>query len=276
MILEHIVRISLFVRKYHVVHSVEGSARTIIAPNRGQGLFSEAADRRAIRLPWAILPAQRCWSPVRSSSARRIGYPLVAFPPPNVDLMRKSALEVIGTIRLTFAGTLVVVSLSYVAPLPGQAVELVDPHTVLEQTRRELIELDRRMERYRAERQKEEVRQKRETAERARSEKALEEVRRKREIAEQEKRGREEKEREAQRRMQEAADREKSEAALREAQRQRDAAEEQKRARDVEEREAQHKQEIAEREKAEKATQEAQRNARRPQNRNARETRNER
>ena len=111
--------------------------------------------------------------------------------------MRKSALEVIGTIRLTFAGTLVVVSLSYVAPLPGQAVELVDPHTVLEQTRRELIELDRRMERYRAERQKEEVRQKRETAERARSEKALEEVRRKREIAEQEKRGREEKEREA-------------------------------------------------------------------------------
>jgi len=53
------------------------------------------------------------------------------------------------------------------------------------------------MERYRAERQKEEVRQKRETAERARSEKALEGVRRKREIAEQEKRGREEKEREA-------------------------------------------------------------------------------
>jgi len=48
--------------------------------------------------------------------------------------MRKSALEVIGTIRLTFAGTLVVVSLSYVAPLPGQAVELVDPHTVLGQT----------------------------------------------------------------------------------------------------------------------------------------------
>src|SRR5215204_7334675 len=86
---------------YTAAPSVEGSATTIIAPNRGQGLFSEAADRRAIRLPWAILPAQRCWSPVRSSSARRIGYPLVAFPPPNVDLMRKSALEVIGTIRLT-------------------------------------------------------------------------------------------------------------------------------------------------------------------------------
>ncbi|MFL5123523.1 MAG: hypothetical protein ACJ8C8_24075, partial [Microvirga sp.] len=59
-----------------------------------------------------------------------------------LDLMRKSALEVIGTIRLTFAGTLLVVSLSFVASLPGQAVELVDPHTVLEQTRRDLIELD--------------------------------------------------------------------------------------------------------------------------------------
>jgi hypothetical protein len=175
------------------------------------------------------------------------------------SLMRKSALEVIGTIRLTFAGTLLVAGFSFVAPLPGRAVELVNPHAVLEETRRELIELDRRMERYRAERQKEEVRQKREAAEQARSDKALEEVRRKREIAEQAKRGREEKEREAQRRTQEAADREKSEAALRETQRQRDAAEEQKRARDVEEREAQQKQEIAEREKAEKATQEAQR-----------------
>ncbi|MFL5231298.1 MAG: hypothetical protein ACJ8DM_00005, partial [Microvirga sp.] len=104
--------------------------------------------------------------------------------------MRKSALEVIGTIRLTFAGTLLVVGFSFVAPFPGRAVELVDPHAVLEETRRELIELDRRMERYRAERQKEEVRQKREAAEQARSDKALEEVRRKREIAEQEKRGR--------------------------------------------------------------------------------------
>ena len=159
---------------------------------------------------------QRCWSPVRSSSARRIGYALLAFPPPDVDLMRKSALEVIHTIRLTFAGTLLVVGFSVVAPLPGQAVELVDPHAVLEQTRRDLIQLDRRMERYRAERQKEEARQKREAAEQARSDKALEEVRRKREIAEQEKRVREEKEREAQRRTQEAADREKSEAALRE------------------------------------------------------------
>src|SRR4051812_39706792 len=83
--------------------------------------------------------------------------------------MRKSALEVIGTIRLTFAGTLLVVGFSFVAPLPGRAVELVDPHAVLEETRRELIELDRRMERYRAERQKEEVRQKREAAEQARS-----------------------------------------------------------------------------------------------------------
>jgi ferredoxin-NADP reductase len=120
---------------------------------------------------------------------------LLAFPPPDVDLMRKSALEVIHTIRLTFAGTLLVVGFSDVAPLPGQAVELVDPHAVLEQTRRDLIQLDRRMERYRAERQKEEARQKREAAEQARSDKALEEVRRKREIAEQEKRVREEKER---------------------------------------------------------------------------------
>jgi hypothetical protein len=221
--------------------------------SRGPPRYSPALAGRSRR-------PQRCRSPVRSSSAQRIGYALVAFPLPNVGLMRKSALEVIGTIRLTLAGTLLVVGFGFVAPLPGQAVELVDPHTVLEETRRDLIELDRRMERYRAERQKEEVRQKRETAERAKSDKALEEVRRKREIAEQEKRVREEKEREAQRRTQEAADREKSEAALRETQRQRDAAEEQKRARDVEEREARQKQEIAEREKAEKATQEAQRN----------------
>src|SRR5215207_5573402 len=89
---------------------------------------------------------------------------------------------------LAFAGTLFAsVFLLVATSLPAMAVELVNPHAVLEETRRHLIEFDKRMQRYKAERQKEEkeleARQKREEAERRereKAEKALAETRRKR------------------------------------------------------------------------------------------------
>ena len=153
---------------------------------------------------------------------------------------------------------------SVASSLAARAVELVNPHAVLEQTRRDLKEFDKRMQRYKAERRKEEkeleARQMREEAERRQREKAemaLAETRRKRDAAEQEKRVREEKEREA-RRKQEEANRQEREA-LQEAQRQRDFAEEQKRAIAATEQEARQKQEDAEREKAKEALQASQR-----------------
>ena len=181
--------------------------------------------------------------------------------------MRKYAFEISSTFWLTFAGTLFLVgSILAAGALAAVAVELVNPHDVLEETRRSLNEFDQRMKRYKAERQKEEnelqARQKQEEVERQKrekAEKALDEARRKRAAADQQKRAREEKDREA-RQKQDEADREKREAerALHEAQRQREAEEQQKRAKD-EEREARLKQEAAEREKSEQTLQEAQR-----------------
>ena len=137
---------------------------------------------------------------------------------------------------LAFGGTLFAsVFLLVASSLPVMAVELVNPHAVLEETRRHLMEFDKRMQRYKAERQKDEkeleARQKREEAERRereKAEKALAEARRKRDAAEQQKRMRAEKEQQA-RQKQEQAERQKAEA-LQEAERQRDAAEEQMRA----------------------------------------------
>jgi hypothetical protein len=153
---------------------------------------------------------------------------------------------------------------SFASSLAVRAVELVNPHAVLEQTRRDLMEFDKRMQRYKAERRKEEkeleARQMREEAERREREKAelaLAETRRKRDAAEQQKRVREEKE-QAARRKQEEAERQKREA-LQEAQRQRDVAEEQKRAIAATEQEARQKQEDAERENAKEALQASQR-----------------
>ena len=166
---------------------------------------------------------------------------------------------------LAFVGTFVA-SVFFLAAfsLAVMAVELVNPHAVLEQTRRDLMEFDKRMQRYKAERRKEEeelkARQKREEAEqreREKAELALAETRRKRDAAEQQKRVREEKE-QAARRKQEEAERQKREA-LQEAQRQRDVAEEQKRAIAATEQEARQKQEDAEREKAKEALQASQR-----------------
>jgi outer membrane biosynthesis protein TonB len=166
---------------------------------------------------------------------------------------------------LAFAGTLFASVFLFVATsLPLMAVELVNPHAVLEETRRHLMEFDKRMQRYKAERQKDEkeleARQKREEAERRereKAEKALADARRKRDAAEQQKRVREEKEQQA-RQKQEEAERQKREA-LQETQRQPDAAEEQKRAREETEREARQRQEEAERERAKEALQESQR-----------------
>jgi colicin import membrane protein len=171
----------------------------------------------------------------------------------------------VPALSLAFAGTLFASVFLFVATsLPAMAVELVNPHAVLEETRRHLMEFDKRMQRYKAERQKDEkelqARQKREEAERRereKTEKALAEAQRKRDAAEQQKRMREEKEQQA-RQTQEPAERQKREA-LQETQRQRDAAEEQKRAREETEREARQRQEEAERERAKEAPQESQR-----------------
>ena len=165
---------------------------------------------------------------------------------------------------VAFAGTLFAsVFLLVASSMPVMAVELVNPHAVLEETRRHLMEFDKRMQQYKAERQKEEkeleARQKREEAERRereKAEKALAEARRNRDAAEQQKRVREEKEQQA-REKQEEAERQKREA-LQEAERQRDATEEQKRATAATE-EARQKLEEAEREKTKEALQESQR-----------------
>jgi DNA repair exonuclease SbcCD ATPase subunit len=182
--------------------------------------------------------------------------------PAGLALTSKSG---VADCSLAFAGTLVAsVFFLITSSVAVVAVELVDPHAVLEQTRRDLKAFDKRMQRYKAERLKEEkeleARQMREEAERREREKAemaLAETRRKRDAAEQEKRVREEKEREA-RRKQEEANRQEREA-LQEAQRQRDLAEEQKRAIAATEQEARQKQEDAEREKAKEALQASQR-----------------
>ena len=182
--------------------------------------------------------------------------------PAGLALTSKSG---VADCSLAFAGTLVASVFFLIASsVAVVAVELVNPHAVLEQTRRNLLEFDKRMQRYKAERRKEEkelaARQKREEAERREREKAelaLAETGRKRDFAEQQKRVREEKEQEA-RQKQEKAERQKWEA-LQEAQRQRDAAEEQKRAIAAAEQEARQKQEEAERGKTQEALQESQR-----------------
>ena len=92
------------------------------------------------------------------------------------------------------------------------AVELLNPHDVLNKTRRDMNEFDQRMKGYKAEQQKKEkeaeAKRKQEEAERQKreqAEKALEEAQRKLEVAEQRKR-------------------EKEQKVLQEAQRKRDAA----------------------------------------------------
>jgi chemotaxis protein histidine kinase CheA len=164
-----------------------------------------------------------------------------------------------------------------ISGLDAAAVERINPHDVLNQTRRDLNAFDKRRERDKAEQQKQEkeaeAKRKQEEAERQKAEKAekaLQEAQRKREAAEQQKQAREDKEREA-RQKQEEAERqkaEKAEKALQEAQRKREAAEQQKQEKqekqekEDKEREARKKQDKAERpnrEQAEKALQEAQR-----------------
>src|SRR5215218_2101958 len=127
--------------------------------------------------------------------------------------------------------------------LDAAAVERINPHDVLNQTRRDLNEFDKRRERDKAEQQKQEkeaeAKRKQEEAERQKAEKAekaLQEAQRKREAAEQQTRARDDKEREA-RQKQEEAERDKAEKALQE---------------------ARQKQEV-ERERTEKALQEAER-----------------
>ena len=196
----------------------------------------------------------------QASSTASVAYSSdCALAPREVGLMRKFAIQAIGKLRPVLLATLFAVGSSVAPSAPAVAVELVDPHAVLDQTRRDLIEFDKRMQRYKAEQRKEEARQQREATERERAEKAQHSARRKREIAEQQTRAREEREREAQRRLQEEAERERAEKALQETQRQRDASEEQMRAREVEQREARHKEEEAEREKAKIALEEAHR-----------------
>src|SRR4051794_20921257 len=153
-----------------------------------------------------------------------------------------------------------------ISGLDAAAVERINPHDVLNQTRRDLNTFDKRRERDKAEQQKQEkeaeAKRKQDEAERQKaekSEKALQEAQRKREAAEQQTRAREEKEREA-RQIQDEAERlkpEQAEKALQEAAPKGEGAEQQKRAREEKDREARQKQEEAERQKAEKALQEA-------------------
>src|SRR3954462_15867872 len=112
--------------------------------------------------------------------------------------------------------------------LDAAAVERINPHDVLNQTRRDLNAFDKRRERDKAEQQKQEkeadAKRKQDEAERQKaekSEKALQEPQRKREAAEQQTRAREEKEREARQKQEEAErlKREQAEKALQEAQR---------------------------------------------------------
>ena len=118
--------------------------------------------------------------------------------------------------------TLVLVACIFATSTPDAvAVELINPHDVLNQTRRDMIDLDKRLERDKAARQKDEkereARQKQEEAERQKrenAEKALQEAQRKREEAEKQKR-------------------EKAEKVVQEAQRKREAAEQRKREREA-------------------------------------------
>jgi len=128
----------------------------------------------------------------------------------------------VPALSLAFAALFASVFLFVATSLPVMAVELVNPHAVLEETRRDLMEFDKRMQRYKAERQKDEkelqARQKREEAERRegeKAEKALAEAQRKRDASEQQNRVRVEKEREA-RQKQEEVERQKREASLQE------------------------------------------------------------
>src|SRR3954465_214188 len=148
------------------------------------------------------------------------------------DLDRRSGSRAWGVRTLVLVASLLAASTLDVA-----AVELVNPHDVLNQTRRDMIELDKRTERDKAERQKEEkereARQKQEEAERQKrekAEKALQGAQRKREAAEQQKRATEEKAlQEAQRKREGAEQQAREEAARQEAQRKREGAEQQKR-----------------------------------------------
>src|SRR5215211_7028726 len=117
-----------------------------------------------------------------------------------------------------------------ISGLDAAAVERVNPHDVLNQTRRDLNAFDKRRERDKAEQQKQEkeaeAKRKQDEAERQKAEKAekaLQEAQRKREAAEQQK---QEKEAEAKRKQDEAErpNREQAEQAQQEAQRKREAA----------------------------------------------------
>jgi cobalamin biosynthesis Mg chelatase CobN len=119
-----------------------------------------------------------------------------------------------------------------ISGLDAAAVERINPHDVLNQTRRDLNAFDKRMERDKAEQQKQEkeaeAKRKQDEAERPnreQAEQALQEAQRKREAAEQQKQAREDKEREARQKQEEAErpNREQAEQAQ-EAQRKREAA----------------------------------------------------
>src|SRR5215207_7003995 len=120
-----------------------------------------------------------------------------------------------------------------ISGLDGAAVERINPHDVLNQTRRDLNAFDKRRERDKAEQQKQEkeaeAKRKQDEAERQKAEKAekaLQEAQRKREAAEQQKQAREDKERKARQKQGEAErpNREQAEQAQQEAQRKREAA----------------------------------------------------
>src|SRR3954449_10935086 len=196
----------------------------------------------------AVLPFARSVWTTLTGTGPHLGQRLKASLADQVryDLDRWSRSRAWGVRTLVLVAFLLAAS-----PFDAVAVELVNPHDVLNQTKRDMIELDKRTERDKAERQKEEkereARQKQEAAERQKREKAektQQGAQRKREAAERQKRAREEKALQEAQRKREAAEQQAREEQTLQAQRKREAAE-QKRATDEKEAQREHDQAAA-------------------------------
>src|SRR3954464_13497851 len=131
-----------------------------------------AAEERASTRCAVLTFARSVWTTLTGTSPH-LGQRLKASLADQVryDPDRRSGSRVWGVRTLVLVAALLAAS-----PFPAAAVERINPHDVLNQTRPDLIEFDKRTERDKAARQKEEkervARQKQEEAERQKQEKA--------------------------------------------------------------------------------------------------------